>query len=302
MPPNTVYLLHPTPQFIPDIGDWIAEVEDLVRAEPGWNGWSIHAIAYNKNNGFEVQPLFVRVLQKPGPVLLLESVQNKALAALREKLGTLVVVIVRSVGDAIELWEALEEAKRRHSAGEPLLARKMVVAVLIVRKLRHLNRWAGNDKGYLWQYDVAKGRGIPANLADITQEVVNDLLLHHILVYKTSQGLKKYALNPKLKKEVHAIADSGVFQNKHLETVLLRDRNQVQAYYLYQSHTPQAITIRQDDGPTHQHSTAAHAISYVRSCPDAVRYEARIQFDNGKTWTEHFTEKRILIEFLEAFG
>lgn len=245
--------------------------------------------------------MFVRVLNKPGPVILLENVQAKALGDLGEKLRTHAVVIVRAIADSTELWDVLVEARRRHEAGEPLLSRKLIVAVLLVRKLRKLNRWGGNAKGYLWHYDLAKGRGVDDRFADIVHEVTNDLLLHGILINKTSQGQQKYALNPRRKPEVHAIADSGTFVNKQLERILMRDPRQESASYLYEAKSTQSFTILSGNVPLHQCVSVFDAISHAKGCHDGAKYEAKVAFQNGHVLHEVFEERRILIQFLEAF-
>lgn len=177
MRPNRVYLIHPGRQHHPDLSGWIVEVEQLIRTEADWDGWDLVCIQYNGRNGFEVQPLYVRVLNRPGPVVLLENVQKKPLGDLREKLGIHAVVLVGSAGDSTALWAIVNDARQRHVNGEPMLSRKFVAAVLIVRKLRSGNYWGGNAKGYLWHYDLAKGRGVPEQFSDIASEVANDLLL-----------------------------------------------------------------------------------------------------------------------------
>ncbi|HEY7310007.1 MAG TPA: hypothetical protein VH643_11665 [Gemmataceae bacterium] len=301
MRPDRVYLLHPAQKYLPGIKAWIGEVESLLRDDPSWGKWDLLAYSYNDQNSFDVQPMFVRVLNKPGPVILLESVQAKALGNLREKLRTHAVVILRAVTNSTDLWDVVEEARRRHEEGEPLLPRKLVVAVLIVRKLRKLNHWGGNAKGYLWHYDLAKGRGVDDRFADVVHEVANDLLTHGILIDKTSQGLKKYALNPNRKAEVHAIADTGTFFNKHLERILMRDLREESASYLYETKTAQSFTILSGNVQLHQCVSVSDAISHAKGCQDGAKYEAKVEFQKGHVLHEVFEERRVLIQFLEAF-
>lgn len=301
MRPYRVYLLHPTSVYLPEINAWVHEVESLLRDDPSWAEWDLLAYPYNNQNSFDIQPMFVRVLNKPGPVILLENVQAKALGDLREKLRTHVVVILRTVTDSTDLWDVVAEARRRHEKGEPILPRKLVVAVLIVRKLRKLSRWAGNAKGYLWHFDLAKGRGVDERFADVVHEVTNDLLLHEVLVNKTSQGQQKYALNPNRKPEVHAIADNGTFLNKKLERILMRDPREESASYLYEAKTVQNFTILSGNVQLHQCLAVSEAISHAKGCQDGAKYEAKVEFQNGHVLHELFEERRILIQFLEAF-
>jgi hypothetical protein len=155
-----IYLLHPLEMYLPGAAAWAVEVEveALFRDNQSWNDWDLIVTPYDEQNSFAVQPLFVRVLNKPGPVVLMESVQRKALENLRGRLRTRAVVMVPLVADAADLWTVLEEARGRFESGEPFLPREFVVAILIVRKLRKGNYWAGKEKGYLWQDDLAKGR------------------------------------------------------------------------------------------------------------------------------------------------
>ncbi len=301
MRPNRVYLLHPGPQSHPAIAGWIIEVEQFLRADPSWNEWDIDCVPYNERNGFDVQPLFARVLRNPGPVLLLENVQSKPLGDLREKLRAHTIVLLKSPGDSTDLWEAVSEARRRHEALEPLWSRKLVVAILIVRKLRNLRRWGGNAKGYLWGYDLAKGRGLDEKFIDVASEVANTLFLHQVLIKKTSQGLPKYALNPDRKDEVYAIANNGTFWNRRLEQIFMRDHREESASYLREPHEAIGFTITAEGRQPYECVKASDAIKHVKACPDGVRYEARVHFQNDHKLSDNFDERRILLQFLEAF-
>jgi hypothetical protein len=205
-----------------------------------------------------------------------------------------------AVGDSTDLWKAVEEARARHEAGEPLLARKFVLAVLLVRKLRNGHYWRGNAKGYLWYSDLAKGRGVDERFADIVQEVANDLFIHEILVKKISQGKSKYALNPDRKEEVHAIADTGTFHNKRLKHVLERDQRKESASYLYLPNAAQGFTLRAGE-VTRRCTTAKEIIAFANGCADALSYVARVHYENERALVESFQEKRILLQFFEGF-
>ena len=63
----------------------------------------------------------------------------------------------------------------------------------------------------MWYNDLAKGRGVDERYAEIAHVVANDLLQQQLLIFKTSQGKKKYALNPARTPEVHAVANVGTF-------------------------------------------------------------------------------------------
>jgi hypothetical protein len=208
MATHRFYLLHPLPQYLPHAAEWANEVKGILGDDPAWSDWDFYVAPYDERNNFHVQPLFVRVLNKRGPVVLVENVQRKPLEELRRRLRTRAIVMTEVVSDSTNLLEVAIEAKRRFDSGEPFLPRKLIVAVLIVRKLRKGNYWAGKEKGYLWYDDLTKGRGVDERYADIAHEVANDLLQHEILIFKLSQGKRKYALNPKRKPEVHAFFES----------------------------------------------------------------------------------------------
>jgi hypothetical protein len=231
----------------------------------------------------------------------MENVQRKALEDLRHRLRTRAVVMVKSVADSTDLWEALDEAKRRFDSGEPFLPRKFVVAVLIIRKLRKGNYWAGKQKGYLWREDLAKGRGLDERYADIADVVANDLLQHEILIPKTSQGTKKYALNPARKPEVHAIANDGIFWNKKLEKILMKDTDEVSAYLLNEPRTALGFVIAGEESNNFECITVADALTHARKCSDNSKLELQVRFANDDVLHESIEGRHILIQVLEAF-
>lgn len=243
----------------------------------------------------------MRVLNKPGPVVLLEKVQRRALEDLRQRLRTRAVILVPMVTEAEGLWETLEDARERFQSGEPFLPRKFIVAVLIVRKLRKGNYWGGKEKGYLWHDDLAKGRGLDERYADIAHVVANDLLQHGILIFKTSQGKKKYALNPAGKPEVHAIANDGTFRNERLEAILMKDKEEVSAYLLYEPRTAQRFIIAAEGTQTFECVAVADAVAHAQGCQDCSEYAVQVRFNGDHILHEAIREKRILIQFLEGF-
>jgi hypothetical protein len=257
--------------------------------------------SYDEQNSFAVQPLFVRVLNRSGPVVLLERVQRKALENLRGRLRTRAVVMVEAVADSADLWQVLEVARRRFESGEPFLPRKYVVAVLIVRKLRKGNYWAGKEKGYLWQEDLARGRGVDERYSDIAHVVANDLLQHGILIFKTSQGTKKYALNPARKPEIHAIANDGTFGNAKLEKILMRDTDLESAYLLKEPRTAQRFVISGEGLQRFECAAIAEALAHARDCPECPEYRVEVRFEGNHILHESIEGRHILIQFLEGF-
>ncbi len=205
------------------------------------------------------------------------------------------------VGDSTDLLGVVVEARRRFDSGEPFRPRKFVVAVLIVRKLRKGNYWAGKEKGYLWHDDLAKGRGVDERYAEIAHVVANDLLQNEILIFKTSQGKKKYALNPARKPEVHAIANNGTFWNKRLEEIVMADTEEVSAYLLNEPRSAQGFTVTGDGQPKFECVSSAEAVAYAQDCVACPRYQVQVRFDGNHDLHEIIQAKHILIQFLEGF-
>ncbi len=211
------------------------------------------------------------------------------------------VVLVKAPTSSDGLMASIVEAWRRHETGEPLLASKLIVSVLIVRKLKARHYWGGKAKEYLWASDLAKGRGVDERFADIAPEVANDLFLSGILIKKTSQGQPKYALDPERKSEVHDIADQATFRNKQLERVLMRDQQQEGASYLHKHQETQGFTLIQDGVQPLRCGTAAEAMRHVAAYQDEIRCEEIVHFENDRILRDVFEYKRILVQFLEAF-
>lgn len=302
MQPERIYLLHPNATYLPDAAEWVQEVEVILAQEDSWQGCRLVVTPYDEQNRFVAQLVAVQVHNKPGPVVLLENVQGKSLRELKSRLRTRAIIMVQSVMDSASLWEVLEEARRRFDLGEPFLPRKFVVAVLIVRKLRKGNYWGGNAKGYLWYDDLAKGRGVDERYADIAQVVANDLLQHKILIYKVSQGKKKYALNPAIKPEIHAIADRCYFMSSRLEEILNKDSKEVSSNLLHTPESAEQITITGDGIPTFEGFAIQDAVAHVQGYQQCPKYNVFVRFAGGnQILRETITERHILIQFLEAF-
>ncbi len=229
----------------------------------------------------------------------MEKVQGKALGLLRDRLRTRAVILIDAVSDAGGVCDKIVEARQRFERREPFLPRKFVVAILIVRKLRKGNYWAGKEKGYLWHDELAKGRGVDERYVEIVHTVANDLLQNDILIFKTSQGSKKYALNPARKPEVHAIADNRDFWNERLESILLKDREEVSAHELLEPNTARRFSVTAEGTPAFQ--CTADAVAFARNCPDGRGYGVEVMFEGERFLRETIAHKRILIQFFEAF-
>ena len=98
------------------------------------------------------------------------------------------------------MWSDLLELRNLFASGEPFLPRRLVVAMLIVRKLHRHTYWGGShEKNFIWVDEIAKGRGVDSAFKDVAQDVANFLQLKGLLVPKYGRGKRKkgqkYALN-----------------------------------------------------------------------------------------------------------
>lgn len=217
---------------MPGVTDWVAEAVDLLRHDSVLSDWEIRRTTYDDQNSFSVLDLVSQVCWRCGPVVLVEKVQTKPTEILRSRLRFRSIVLIVNAADSTDIWNGLCDARKRFESGEPFLPRKLVLAILIVRKLIQGHYWGGKDKGYMYLADLPKGRGVSEEFADITAEVANMLLLNGLLIKKPSKRRPKYALNPARKDEVHAIADTTQFRNRVLYDNLAKDRNEVSARIL----------------------------------------------------------------------
>lgn len=233
MPENSIYLLHPQETFLPGIGGWIDDFREFAASEGDWSNWTLETISYDEKNNFNARGVFSRVVGRIGPVVVVEKVQTPAKEHLRELLRHRSVVVVTHASDTTQILDSLNCARSRYLTGEPFLPRKFVVAVLILRKLERGNYWGGGakNKAYAYADELAKGRGVDEQFADIAREVANDLFLHDLLVSKPSKGRTKYALNPSQRESVHAAVNDCSFGEK-LRRVLVKDQNEVSARLL----------------------------------------------------------------------
>src|ERR1700722_11879729 len=139
---HRVYLRHPRERILPGVSSWVTEVRARLAAEPAWVDWEIESEAYDAQCACGVQSVADKVRNVRGRVLLIEPVQTLARERLRDRLRSSVPVLVQAARCADELCENLEEARRRFLAFRPVLPRRFVAAVLIVRKLERGDYWA----------------------------------------------------------------------------------------------------------------------------------------------------------------
>lgn len=160
---------------------------------------------YALDRSLVVRDFHSRVLQDPGPVLLLRPVQENTIVEVRRRIGVRVPVDVCDVTCVEELEAALDRLCGQFDAGEPAQALDLVVALLLMRKLDQEHMWTGNAKGYMWASDIPKGRGLKEEFAPRVPHVLNVLLQRGYLASKTSKGKTKYALNPDRRKDIYDV-------------------------------------------------------------------------------------------------
>lgn len=194
-----LYLGHPAREYE---GDVIAEIVDEFIASFAKDGWEIRPTCYDQQKSLDARDFTSMVLQRPGPVLLLNPVQQRVVELVRQRIGVRTPVELATIYDSAALKQAVENTIAAFDAGEPRLSLDVVVALLMIRKLAREQMWAGNAKGYMWADDIPKGRGLDEKYAARVPNVINVLLNHELLVRKTSQHTSKYALNPLRKVEI----------------------------------------------------------------------------------------------------
>jgi hypothetical protein len=227
--PGRICLLGPRQDQFPGIKDWIDEAITLFCDDNP--SWEVEHESYDRQNSFGVHRLYVKVLNKPGPIVLLNPVQSRARNLLRAKAMTKVVILDNVQPSCTEdVWAVITEARRLADEGFPMSPRRLVVAVLIIRKLMRQKQWGGK-KGYLKRTDLPEG-GIPPRLKGLVLPLANDLRLHGVLVHKVGDGRAKYGLNNVNIEAIHTAANGDFSHYPVLKTMLEHDDQLVTAAYL----------------------------------------------------------------------
>lgn len=224
MRPQSVYILHPQERYLPGIGSWLQEAEHLFLQDPAvLNSWRVVRLPHNNGNAFDVQRVVVRVRNALGPVLVVRPVHGRSVQLLRERLhGTCPVLVADDIFESTDLWATLMRARELFLAGEPMLPRNFVVALLLMRKLDNEVAWGGKDKGYEYFDNLANGRGVDIRHRGIMPLIVNYLYTADLLIKKSSRARQKYALNPERRSQIYRIMETHSFP-PHLQALLLED-------------------------------------------------------------------------------
>lgn len=218
-----IYLGYPNSRLNPVMPEWLQEVSAILNGSLDWEGWALKCLEYDMSCSLQINDVFSIVNENIGPVVLIRPVQEKVFTALRQKLYGRAVVLVETANDAAELLNKIENGRVLHLDGEPMLPRKLVIALLLVAKLERHQMWGGKNKGYMWARDLAKGRGVDEKFRDQLPSVINDLSSHNLLIKKLSNGKNKFALNPETRNEIYNTLRSCVFRND-LHAIFMRDK------------------------------------------------------------------------------
>lgn len=207
-----IYIVHPPEVRFPGIEGWIVDVEAVVSNDPDWTEYPLRWIQMRDDYAFRVTDILSRVASALGPVVIFRSAQTALRQEVRQRLSGRTVVRFTEAADSTQLWSDLREARDLFASGDPFLPRRLVAAMLIVRKLLRHKYWGGShEKNFIWGDDIANGRGVDPTFKDIAQDVANFLRLKGLLLAKYGGGRKgqKYALNPERKDDIHRLANDG---------------------------------------------------------------------------------------------
>lgn len=217
---DTVYLCCPLDRYLPGIGEIARQSIQATGLEASG---AVRLTQYDNSCQLRIADICSQVIANPGPVVLVNPVQQAVVVTLRDRLAGHAVVLVCDVTCTDDLVAKLTEAQELHESGEPQIPRRRVVAFLLLRKLEREVMWAGKNKGYMWASDIPKGRGLNEKFSDDVPAVISLLLQDGLLIFKTSQGKRKYALNPERREEIYEILRERRFPQSSCTRIFERD-------------------------------------------------------------------------------
>jgi hypothetical protein len=244
MRPQPVYIFYPRERYLPNVKSWLKEAEDQFLADPSIvKNWRVVLLEHNAGNAFNIQPVVVRIQNALGPALIVPPVHGRSVQLLREQLhGLCPVLVLEHISDSTDIWDGLLRATNLFAVGEPMLPRKFVVALLLMRKLDNEGAWAGKEKGYEYFDNLANGRGVDIKHRGIMPVIVNYLKTAGILIKKPSRSRQKYALNPNCKAEIYKIMASRCFPPE-LQGLLMEDTDLESARLLDLPEKPRVVLV-----------------------------------------------------------
>lgn len=185
------------------------------------------------DNSFRVTDVLSRVGAELGPVLVFAVAQSVPRQETLQRLARRTVAKATAPEDSTRLWTDLCEIRDLFAAGEPLLPRRLVAAMLIVRKFHRHKYWGGgHEKNFLWADEIANGRGVPPVFKDIARDIANFLYQKGILIVKYEGKKKKgqkYALNPARIEDITSLANDGTVSDPAVVHWFYKDNTLVSA-------------------------------------------------------------------------
>ena len=202
--------------------------------DPAWDGFPLRWIELRRDSGFRITDVTSRVGSELGPVLFFRQAKSRPRAETQERLKDRTVTSITDPEDKTALLSDLGALRARFASGEPLLPRRLVAVILIVRKLYSGQYWGGShEKNFIWSDAIANGRGVDPSFKDIAQTVANFLRGEGVLVPKwggrTGRARKrqKYALNRERRTDIERLVD-GVY-DKSIRRWVYADKATVSA-------------------------------------------------------------------------
>ncbi|MEE8452968.1 MAG: hypothetical protein V3R99_13665 [Thermoguttaceae bacterium] len=179
---------------------WLAELEQLMRADAKWDGCEVIRVPLDGQLGFNVANEVRRIKNNPGPAVFIHKAQRRLYDSLAKKLQRDVKVYsAETASCASDIFDRCQEALDEYEGGEPRIAKRELVAYLIVAKLARGGYWAGGakNKAYLTAGDLPNG-GFPRSVSKGEVSDAADVLFNAgLLNKKLGDGKPKYGLAEK---------------------------------------------------------------------------------------------------------
>lgn len=224
---TTLYVLCPSDEHDPSV-NWINEAWGVVQADPEFSGWVMrHLSDAVSSAAFDVGKVHSVIARDIGPVLFLGQLSTTCVLRLEEKLARRAVSQRCYADDSTAAYEAMLDLVRRHATGEPEIARRYAVALMLVAKLEHMRYWGGNAKNFMSVQKLAKGNGLDevykATACEVAHFLAADQRQVRLLSKKTGDGYDKYACNGENRPVVYGFLKSWAVNDVQLMNWLTRD-------------------------------------------------------------------------------
>lgn len=233
MPLPRIYIYHPLETLCgyEYVVPWLAELSQLMQADAKWDGCEVIPIRLDAQRGFNVANEVRRIKNNPGPAVFIHKVQRRLYHSLSEKLQRDVnVYSAETATCASDVFHKCEEALEEFEGGEPRIAKRELVAYLVIAKLARGEYWAGGAKykAYLKADDLPNG-GFPKHVSKGEVFDAADVLFNAgLLRKKSSGGRPKYGLAEKT--VLQPILDNKSFDgNRKMEKWFQRGKETVPA-------------------------------------------------------------------------